>query len=89
MIEQQLRTTAYERYDHFGVLVSVKHGLRGKHREYCLCYDCTLFKPAQKLNCPRAQATYEHCVKWDCVIPMWECPTFCAGQPDLSALRED
>jgi hypothetical protein len=85
--EQQLREAEYEQYDHGWGPVWVRKGAHGKHRERCLCYDCALFKPNQSGNCERAQASYEFCVKWDCVTQMWECPDFVPGRPDFGAVQ--
>jgi len=63
-------------YEHHGIEVSVNDFLKGKHREYCLCFSCIKFHPSDKENCPIAQATFENCVKFNTVTPMWECPEF-------------
>ena len=65
-----------EHYNHHGVEVAVQPGLRGKHREHCLCWHCARLKPGQSDNCEVAQALYVHCVKNDLVTPVYECPKF-------------
>jgi hypothetical protein len=66
-----------EKYEHHGELVSVFSEVRGKHREFCLCFQgCARFKPGQPDNCEIAQATFENCVKYNTVTPMWECPKY-------------
>ena len=51
--------------------------LRGKHKVHCLCFaGCKKFKPMQKDNCEIAQATFDNCVKFNTVTPMYECPEF-------------
>lgn len=68
---------SYELNEHSWGTAWVRSDLKGQHTGHCLCYaPCVKFKPNQSDNCPRAQATYEHCIKWDCVTPMWECPGF-------------
>jgi len=62
------------KYEHHGWKVSVRDDLKGKHREHCLCFQCKLFKPGTPENCEKAQATFEHCVKYGTTTPMWECP---------------
>jgi len=63
-------------YKHHGAFVSVQAKLKGRHKEFCLCYTCANFAPNMPLNCPIAQATYEHNVKYNIVTPMWECPGY-------------
>lgn len=63
-------------YDHHGASVKVRPDLKGKHRQYCLCYMCKKFKPGAEDNCPIAQAVYKNCVEFDIVTPMWECAKF-------------
>lgn len=66
----------FEQYDHHGATVWVQPELKGKHRDHCLCMVCDKLKPGQPDNCPIAQATYENCVKFGTVTPMWECGKF-------------
>ena len=49
-----------ERYTHHGVEVAVQPGLRGKHREHCLCWGCAKLKPGEDGNCVIAQGLYEY-----------------------------
>ncbi|MCK5600544.1 hypothetical protein KAR91_01675 [Candidatus Pacearchaeota archaeon] len=66
----------YEQYWHHKVLLWVRADLKGRHRDHCLCFDCKLFHPGSKANCPIAQRVYENCVDCNIVTPMWECPQF-------------
>jgi len=66
----------YEKYKHHGAEVWVRSDLKGKHRDYCLCWSCNQFHPGQKINCPAAQVLYQNCVTFDVVTPVWECPNF-------------
>lgn len=66
----------FERYDHHGVEVSVRSDLKGRHKEFCLCYRCAGFRPDTTANCPIAEAVFHNCVKFGIVTPMWECPRF-------------
>jgi len=52
------------KYKHHGVEVSVGKYLKGKHRDYCLCYLCKKFKPENR-NCLHKVTT-----------PVWECKKF-------------
>ena len=64
------------KYVHHDVDVCVREDLKGKHREFCLCYSCDNFHPGESNNCLIAQAIYENCVKFDVVTPVWECPLY-------------
>lgn len=64
-------------HTHHGTTVAVQAHLNGKHKQHCLCYQgCMKFKPGTPENCPIAQATFENCVKFDIVTPVWECPSY-------------
>ena len=64
-------------YEHHGVIVKVRPELKGKHREYCLCFSgCKNFKPNTPENCLIAQALFENCVKFNVTTPVWECPEY-------------
>lgn len=64
-------------YEHYGCPVKVKKHLKGKHKDYCLCYQCIRFRPDDiSKNCPIAQDIYELCKKYNLVLPVWECPLY-------------
>ena len=66
----------FETYEHHGNDVAVRSDLKGKHREYCLCYDCEKFIPEDReKNCPIASELFEICKKHGVVTPVWECKT--------------
>lgn len=65
-----------EQYEHHGIMVSVFSERKGKHKDHCLCFVCSKFKPGTKEHCPIAQATFENCVKYGTTTPMYECPEF-------------
>jgi hypothetical protein len=75
-------------YRHHGALVKVDEDLKGKHREYCLCWRCENFRPGGEHNCKIAGKVFTVCVGHDLVTPVFECPEFVEGKPDLSALKE-
>ena len=50
--------------------------LKGKHKDHCLCFKCDAFKPMTPENCKIAQATFDNCVKFNTVTPMYECPMY-------------
>lgn len=67
----------YEIYEHHGEVVCVRRDLKGKHRDYCLCFSCSKFCPDDiKKNCKIANKNYLFCVKENLVLPVWECPQF-------------
>lgn len=68
------------KYEHHGVEVSVREDLKGKHREHCLCYQCSRFNIDDRdKNCPIANLLYRFCVLTSCTTPVWECPQFREG----------
>lgn len=73
----------YEQYSHHGVEVFVRSDLKGKHREFCLCFSCDKFKPGTPDNCSIANDTFQNCVKHNLTTPVFECPKFVVG-PDRS-----
>lgn len=65
-------------YEHHGKYVGVREDLKGKHREYCLCWQCDNFKPENKEeNCPIANLNFALDCLVNIVTPVWECPKFC------------
>lgn len=71
---------AYIKYEHHGINVSVRKDLKGKHREYCLCYDCRKFIPIElpygKENCPIASLLFAVDKEHGITTPVWECKEF-------------
>lgn len=64
------------RYMHHGRSVAVRADLQGKHRQHCLCYGCERFYDSANGGCPIAKATFDNCVKFGTVTPIWECPKY-------------
>jgi len=59
-------------YVHHGNDVFVREDLKGRHREFCLCYrNCYHFG-----DCEIASALYALCLKYHVVTPVWECPGY-------------
>lgn len=63
-------------YMHHGNKVFVREDLKGKHRQYCLCYHCKHYSADRKKNCLISNAIYANCVKYGLVTPVFECPEF-------------
>jgi len=70
------KTQRHVYYRHHDASVWVRQDLKGRHREHCLCYECSKFKPGKQDHCRRAIDNYDWCVKYDMVSPVWECPSF-------------
>ena len=67
----------YINYEHHGNRVFARRDLVGKHRDYCLCWQCSEFFPDDlSKNCIIARELYSICVKLKLVTPVWECPNF-------------
>ena len=69
---------SYERYEHHGKDVAVRSDLKGKHREFCLCFVCDKFKLTgdRRDNCGIANLLYGFDRLHSVTTPMWECPIF-------------
>ena len=66
----------FEKYKHHGNEVWVRSGLKGLHRKYCLCFECTKLKIGARDNCRIAKQVYDLCVREKLVLPVFECPEF-------------
>jgi len=53
------------KYNHHGADVLVKKELKGKHADFCLCYQCKKFHPGDSNNCPISNDVYQNCVKYN------------------------
>jgi hypothetical protein len=87
--EMKLTDSKYITYVHHRKKVWVKKELKGKHREYCLCFSCKKFNPTRaKVNCIISNCLYKLCSKYFLVTPVFECPYFEARQNKASIKRE-
>lgn len=67
----------YLHKEHHGTTIWVRSDLDGKHREYCLCWDCNKFHPDDRTkNCRIANLVFAVCQECGLVLPVWECPLF-------------
>jgi len=67
----------YEIYKHHNRVVTVRSDLKGKHRDFCLCYQCGYFFPEKvEVNCKTAQILFSINRYFNVVTPVWECPDF-------------
>jgi len=64
-------------YLHHNNRVFVMEQNIGKHREYCLCWQCANLHPdCRDENCRIANVLFEIACAFSIVIPVWECPEF-------------
>jgi hypothetical protein len=67
----------YIRYEHHNRQVMVRADLKGKHKDYCLCFKCNKFKPEDKnKNCKIASLLCSVDSIFNIITPVWECPEF-------------
>jgi len=69
----------YKKYVHWEGYspVFVRSDLKGKHQEYCLCWNCLRFRPENREeNCHKANLLYAIDVAFGMTTPVWECPDF-------------
>lgn len=69
----------YVRFIHHDRMVIAREDLRGKHREFCLCYACEFFKPDKPDNCDIAQDVFATCIRHGVTTPIFECPKFASA----------
>ena len=66
-----------EQVEHHGIKVYGESNLLGKHREHCLCYKCSKFKPKSGFdNCEIAIEVFAINSKFHITTPIFECPNF-------------
>ncbi len=64
-------------YVHHGRHVWVRKDLRGRHREMCLCYRCTMLDTQNcERNCPIANALFALNALSGITTPVFECVGF-------------
>ena len=73
-------------HTHHGETMAVHRGLKGTHREHCLCFECGVFKPGQRDNCMAAEMLLALCQGMGLVTPVFECRNYADGPADLSGL---
>jgi hypothetical protein len=66
-----------ERYVHHGREVAVISEVKGRHRDFCLCFNgCDFFKPNTPENCEIAKMNFAVCKTHGLVAPVMECPKY-------------
>lgn len=67
----------FEKYSHHGNDVFVRSDLKGKHRQYCLCFKCKRLNISNRdNNCRIANTLYAIDVAFNITTPVWECGEF-------------
>jgi len=74
--EQYKLPESIEWYLHHDTKVAVFSKMKGKHRGWCLCYQCSRFKPDSEDNCLIARENFHMCESNHLVTPVWECANF-------------
>jgi sarcosine oxidase delta subunit len=70
-----MRIVKYKHHD--GEVVFVRKDLKGKHREHCLCFQCSRFFPEDRgENCVTAELVFAVDRECGLVTPVWECPFY-------------
>ncbi|KKL61841.1 hypothetical protein LCGC14_2191260 [marine sediment metagenome] len=65
------------KYEHHGQQVFTDETLKGKHRDYCLCFQCArLDINDPKNNCPIASRLFQICIEENLTTPVFECPKY-------------
>ena len=67
----------YEKYDKNGKDVWVRKDLKGRQKEFCMCWDCARFMPeSADKGCATIKTVLELAARNAIVLPVWECPGF-------------
>ena len=67
----------YEKYMHHGRIVWGESLLKGKHRDYCMCWDCKKFNPDDReKNCKIANLLFAVDCATGITTPVFECEKF-------------
>ncbi len=67
----------YESHERNGVQSWVRNDLKNRQKEYCMCWDCSLFKPDQAdKGCLKIKKVLDLAQENQQVLPVWECPDF-------------
>ena len=67
----------YEQYEKNGQSVWVRQDLKGRQKEFCMCWDCNSFKPeAADKGCLIIRDVLALASQKAIVLPVWECPKF-------------
>lgn len=69
----------YENYERNGKKAWVRSDLKGRHKEFCMCWDCKKFTPdTEDKGCPIIKQVLDTAAHHNIVLPVWECGVFAA-----------
>jgi hypothetical protein len=67
----------YQQYEKGRTKVWVRENLKGRQKEFCMCWDCAAFRPeADDRGCPIIKDVLDLAARKTIVLPVWECPEF-------------
>ena len=66
----------FEKYEHHGRERWVRKDMKGKNKDFCLCYSCENFKPNTQDNCEIAASLYAFIIRNDAMAVIWDCAKF-------------
>lgn len=75
--EKDLKEKEIIHYLHHNKIVAVRKDLKGRHREFCICYQCEKLNiDDPESNCKIAEALYGFDKLTGTTTPVFECPEF-------------
>jgi hypothetical protein len=67
----------YENYEKNNKKSWVRSDLKGKQKEFCMCWDCKKFNPeAEDKGCSIIKTVLSLASEKNIVLPVWECGQF-------------
>jgi len=67
----------YSQYERNGAVVWVRNDLKGRQKEFCMCWDCRRFAPEREdRGCPIINEVLTLAAVKKIVLPVWECQAF-------------
>lgn len=67
----------YENYEKYSKKAWVRSDLKGKQKEFCMCWDCENFEPeTDDKGCDIIKNVLTMATERNIVLPVWECGEF-------------
>ena len=67
----------YEKYERSGKTAWVRSDLKGRQKQFCMCWDCRRFSPeSEDKGCPVIRQVLKVAADSNIVLPVWECELF-------------
>lgn len=77
MTKTREEVAMYENYERNGKKAWVRADLKGRQKEFCLCWDCRRFNPGlESKGCPIIKMVLDLAAASNIVLPVWECGAF-------------